>query len=105
MIVFNYFKDKDKVRFILEGHADYKTNGFDPVCGMISVLAQSAIYGCQKHGSTAKIVRYVKGQVTIEASKHDDIALAIMDTCAEGIRQVIRNFPQCAREEGKHGYK
>lgn len=94
MISFRYYEDKDSKCLELEGHADYALYGFDAVCGMVSVLAQTALYGCKQHAMPTDIT-IGEGLLKFKCSKTYEKGIAIMDSCAYGIKQVQAQFPEC----------
>lgn len=93
MIKFNEYED-NKYRYLsIKGHADY-SKGFDKVCGMVSVLGQSALYGVAKY-SKALDVEVGDGILKFKCRKNDMVGVPIMNSCIEGIYQVKEQFPQC----------
>ncbi len=98
MIRVRSFEDNKYRHFMVDGHAGYCTDGgFDYVCGMVSVLAQSALCGCQKHCKQVNSV-CESGSLRYYFPKDNKIARAITEACAEGIRQVSLQFPRCFDE-------
>ena len=93
MIKFRSYEDNKYKYLSLEGHADYET-GFDRVCGMVSVLAQSALYGVGRYSQALDVIAS-SGVLKFKCRKTDMIGISIMSTCIEGIRQVQLQFPHC----------
>lgn len=94
MISFEYKIDDKQIMFDVVGHAGATFLGFDPVCGMISVLSQSAAVGCCKYGQNFKMVTCENGRVCFTC-RNTKVARAIVESIAEGIKQVRLQFPQC----------
>lgn len=93
MIKYRSYED-DKYKYLsVEGHADYE-QGFDRVCGMVSVLAQSALYGVSRYAKALDVTARA-GTLRFKCRKTDMIGIPIMNTCIEGIEQVKAQFPQC----------
>jgi uncharacterized protein YsxB (DUF464 family) len=93
MIRFKEYEDNKYKYISIEGHADY-SDGFDKVCGMVSVLAQTALYGVAKY-SQALDVEVGSGLLKFKCRKNDMVGVPIMNSCIEGINQVRGQFPQC----------
>jgi uncharacterized protein YsxB (DUF464 family) len=94
MIKFNYQEDTKYITFEVIGHADYTVFGFDAVCGMVSVLAQTALYGCEKYAKAVD-VQMDNGYLKFKCRKTDMVGIPIMESCAKGIKEVQAQFPQC----------
>lgn len=94
MISFRYYEDSKYKYFEVEGHAEHKQSGFDEVCGMVSVLAQTALYGCGRYAKAIDVVMG-NGVLKFKCRKVDLIGIPIMDSCAYGIREVQAQYPHC----------
>ena len=93
MIRFLEHTDNNYRYLSIEGHADY-SDGFDKVCGMVSVLAQSALYGVETYSKAFDVV-IGSGVLKFKCPKEDNVGVSIMNSCIEGIYQVKEQFPQC----------
>lgn len=85
------------------GHAPAQptgdAGGFNPVCGMVSVLAQSALWGCLNYTKDTQVIAARPGEL-IFACRYNDVAAGIVESAAEGVRQVKEQFPQCFADDG-----
>jgi uncharacterized protein YsxB (DUF464 family) len=93
MIKFVSYEDEKYKYLALEGHADHE-QGFDRVCGMVSVLAQCALYGVGRYSQALDVI-VASGILKFKCRKTDIVGMSIMCTCIEGIRQVQQQFPHC----------
>lgn len=95
MINVQYSINDDVIKLCIKGHADEvsKPETFNAVCGMVSVLAESCLWGCRQY-SSGSIKRRTSGHIEFWC-KANDKTKAIVETCMEGIRQVALQFPQC----------
>lgn len=89
-------KDNKYTHFRVEGHANFKTkpDSFDIVCGMVSVVAQTVVYGCAKNCKDVKMT-VKKGLLELYFPNDNKIASAIADAGIEGIYQIKLDYPQC----------
>lgn len=98
MIKATFTKDNKRCHLIINGHANYKerelTDKFDIVCGMVSVLAQSAIAGCKEFCKGVESI-VDNGHIEIHYSRQNVSANIIVETCFMGIEQVKHKYPQC----------
>lgn len=101
MIKYSLTQDNKYTHFRVQGHAGYKTEEkeFDIVCGLVSALAQTALYGCAKYNKTTKATldhtQCRDGLLTFYFPKSCKEANAIADAAIYGIEQVKEQFPQC----------
>lgn len=101
MIKYSLTQDNKYTHFRVQGHAGYaeNKNEFDIVCGMVSAIAQTALYGCAKYSKQTKatldhtIVK--EGLLEVYFPKNCKEANAIVDTAIYGIDQVKDQYPQC----------
>ena len=95
MITVDYQINNDEIRLNVQGHADEWSSGvlFNAVCGMISVLAESCLWGCSKY-SKSKVISRESGHLEFRCESNKE-ARAIITTCVEGIKQVAYQFPFC----------
>ena len=89
-------QDNKFFHFIVEGHAGHSDGKeFDAVCGMVSVLAQAALYGCAKYCKKVKVTKKESGHLDFYFPKENEICKAICEAAHAGIMQVAEQFPQC----------
>ena len=93
MIKFKSYEDKKYKYLSVEGHAGHEM-GFDRVCGMVSVLAQAALYGVSRYARASDVI-CCDGVLKFKCRKTDMIGIPIMNSCIEGIEQVKAQFPHC----------
>lgn len=95
MINVTYSINDDVISLCIKGHADEvsKPETFNAVCGMVSVLGESCLWGCRRY-SSGRIKRRASGHLEFTC-KANDKTKAIVETCVEGIKQVALQFPQC----------
>ena len=76
------------------GHADNKTRrrGFNAVCGMVSVLVQSCMYGCLTFGGGIDEIHYGNGCCEFRY-KENDITEALVKSFLEGLAAIRHDFP------------
>lgn len=101
MIKFRIYDDLKYKYFEVKGHADgefVNAGGFNAVCGMVSVLAQSAMYGCRKYARKTTIIKNEPGWLKFSIHKYDSVGVAIMDTAMIGIKAVKEQFPSCFKD-------
>lgn len=100
MIKFSATKDNKYTHFRVEGHAGYSKNKneYDIVCGLVSAIAQTALYGAAKY-SKAKATMdnsiVAPGLLDVYFPKSCKEANAIIDSAIYGIEQVKEQYPQC----------
>lgn len=88
-------EDNKFFHFTVDGHAhNEKVEGFDAVCGMVSVLTQAALYGCAKYCNKVKATKE-SGHLDFYFPKDNKICRAICEAAHAGIEQVAEQFPQC----------
>lgn len=101
MIKFSLTQDNKYTHFKVQGHAGYtdRDKEFDIVCGLVSALAQTALWGCAKYNKSTKATLdhtvYKDGLIYFYFPKHCKEANAIAESVAFGISQVKEQFPQC----------
>ncbi len=95
MINVKYSINNDVIKLCIKGHADEvsKPETFNAVCGMVSVLAESCLWGCRQY-SSGSIKHQTSGHIEFWCKTNDETK-AIVETCIEGIKQVALQFPQC----------
>lgn len=94
MINVNYHVDNKAIRLSIKGHADeHRSESFNAVCGMVSVLAESCLWGCSQY-SRSEIISRESGSLDFWCESNEKTR-AIVTTCVEGIKQVAMQFPQC----------
>lgn len=95
MINVNYQINNDAIRLSIKGHADehQPENNFNAVCGMVSVLAESCLWGCSQY-SKSEVISRESGNLDFWCESNEKTR-AIITTCVEGIKQVALQFPHC----------
>lgn len=96
-------RDK-QIDFELKGHAGFcaLTNGMDVVCAMVSVLAQTALVGCQEHSRSRdfKVKKLDEGVLSFTC-RRTVATEAIIRSVRAGIKQVQMQFPLCFKDGEK----
>ena len=101
MIRYTIAKEKSTIQVAVCGHApSFATGAFNGVCGMVSVLTQSALWGCFNYGLDTHVIVAEPGRL-IFVTDSTPITHAIIDSMAEGVRQVRKQFPECFAEDGE----
>ncbi len=95
MINVNYHINDKEIKLSIKGHADehLTENNFNAVCGMVSVLAESCLWGCSLY-SCAEVISRESGNLEFRCEPNEKTR-AIITTCVEGIKQVALQFPHC----------
>lgn len=101
MIRFSIAKEKNTIQVAVTGHASSKVLGslpggatFDIVCGMVSILTQSALFGCFNFGKDTHVITVEPGRV-IFVTRRTPISEALIASMAEGIKDTREKFPEC----------
>lgn len=93
MINFTATQDNKYKTLEVIGHANH-SRSFDAVCGMVSVLIETCIFGCKEY-AMVKEAEIADGYARIKCRKNDKVAMALMGSCIVGIEEVRERFPQC----------
>ena len=94
MINVNYQINNNEIRLSIKGHADeHQSEGFNAVCGMVSVLGESCLWGCTQY-SNSEVISRESGNLEFWCESNSKTR-AIVTTCIEGIKQVALQFPHC----------
>lgn len=101
MIKYSLTRDNKYTHFKVEGHAGFKSKPgeFDIVCGLVSALAQTALYGCAKYSKSTRATLdnsiCKEGLLSFYFPKSCKEANAVAESAFYGIQQVEQQFPQC----------
>lgn len=101
MIRYTIAKEKHTIQIAVCGHAPgFVVGNFNAVCGMVSALTQTALWGCLNYGLDTSVIAAEPGRL-IFVTNYTPITEAIIYSMAEGIRQVKEQFPECFEEGGE----
>ena len=76
----------------VHGHAQYEDTDFNHVCGMVSAVSQSCVYGVVHYCHGYDILEYEKGKLRLKV-RNQPIAQALCLSCIAGLNAIKQEFP------------
>lgn len=83
--------------FCVEGHAGMAEKGWDTVCAAVSVLAQTAVLGLNRHLGLQPKVSRRDGYLSCMLAERDIEELpvkAVLETMVIGLQEIVGQFPE-----------
>lgn len=76
----------------VHGHAQHEDTDFNYVCGMVSAVSQSCVYGVVHYCHGYDILEYEKGKLRLKV-RNQPIAQALCLSCIAGLNAIKQEFP------------
>ena len=76
----------------VHGHAQHEDTAFNHVCGMVSAVSQSCVYGIIQYCQGYDIMEYEKGKLRVKV-RNQPIAQALCLSCIAGLNAIKQEFP------------
>ena len=76
----------------VHGHAQHEGTDFNHVCGMVSAVSQSCVYGVVHYCHGYDILEYEKGRLRLKV-RNQPIAQALCLSCIAGLNAIKQEFP------------
>ena len=76
----------------VHGHAQHDDTDFNHVCGMVSAVSQSCVYGVVHYCHGYDILEYEKGRLRLKV-RNQPIAQALCLSCIAGLNAIKQEFP------------
>ena len=76
----------------VHGHAQHEDAAFNHVCGMVSAVSQSCVYGIIHYCRGCGILEYNKGKLHVKV-RNQPIAQALCLSCIAGLNAIKQEFP------------
>ena len=76
----------------VHGHAQHEDTDFNHVCGMVSAVSQSCVYGVVHYCHGYDILEYEKGRLRLKV-RNQPIAQALCLSCIAGLNAIKQEFP------------
>ena len=76
----------------VHGHAQHEDTDFNHVCGMVSAVSQSCVYGVVHYCHGYDILEYEKGRLRLKV-RNQPIAQALRLSCIAGLNAIKQEFP------------
>ncbi len=84
--------------FSVTGHANTAPHGQDIVCAAVSVLAQTAVLGLERHLGRSVHLDIASGKLKVELdSAPDDLTGAVLETMLLGLKEIVQINPKSVR--------
>ena len=84
--------------FAVRGHANAAPHGQDIICAAVSVLAQTSVFGLERHLSRNISLTISEGNLSFElCDSPDELTSAILETALLGFREIAKEYPKRVR--------
>jgi hypothetical protein len=84
--------------FVIDGHANAAPHGQDIICAAVSVLAQTAVFGLERHLKREISLEIVHGKLCLELSGNpDELTSAVLETALLGFEGIAQQYPKRVR--------
>lgn len=84
--------------FVSTGHANAAPHGKDIICAAVSILAQTAVYGLERHLKREISLDIAEGKLSLELTgKPDELTNAVLETALLGFKAIAEQYPKRVR--------
>lgn len=100
MITVTLVRDNNKAitGFSISGHAKTAPHGHDIVCAGVSVLAQAAVMGIERHLKREIDLEQQAGNLSMRLIEQPDaLTGAVLETMLLGLTEIARLYPKSVR--------
>ncbi|MCE5284293.1 MAG: ribosomal-processing cysteine protease Prp [Pelosinus sp.] len=100
MIKIKTFRNSKNVLlgFVITGHANAAPHGKDIICAAVSILAQTAVYGLERHLKREISLDIAEGKLSLELNGNpDELTSAILETAFIGLQEIAKEYPKRVR--------
>lgn len=77
----------------VRGHDTELSTGFHAVCGMVSAVSQTCLYGIKEFCHDYKVEEYKPGRLKVKV-RNRPIAEALCLSCLAGLNAIKQQFPR-----------
>jgi uncharacterized protein YsxB (DUF464 family) len=100
MIKIKTFRNSESVLlgFVITGHANAAPHGKDIICAAVSILAQTAVFGLERHLKRDISLDIAEGKLSVELSGDpDELTSAVLETAVLGLKAIAEQYPKRVR--------
>lgn len=100
MIKIKTFRNSESLLlgFVVTGHANAAPHGQDIICAAVSVLAQTAVFGLERHLKREISLDISHGKLCLELSGNpDELTSAVLETALLGLQGIAGEYPNRVR--------
>jgi uncharacterized protein YsxB (DUF464 family) len=84
--------------FAISGHANAAPHGQDIICAAVSILAQTAVFGLERHLRREISLDMAHGKLAFELSGNpDELTNAVLETALLGLKEIAKEYPKRVR--------
>ena len=93
MIRYELNMTPNDIELKVTGHDEERSKDFHAVCGMVSAVSQSCVYGIVHFCNDYELAEYGPGQIRVKV-KNLPTARALCLSCAAGLNAIKQQFPE-----------